>query len=173
MADTSGSKARRPRRSGEGAALLRQLQQRRASVDEKQADRKRREDEALTRFADAAVAIGQAREERSRQVDALVQQVEQVNERMVARVNDLEADQAAALSELAEIGRSAEEIAAIVGLPVKRVRRLIRAAIGRQGNPQEAVEGNEPVTSTTQRRDTPSDAVSGTTRPADPAVAVE
>jgi DNA-directed RNA polymerase specialized sigma24 family protein len=151
MADTSKGKARRPRRSGERAALLRQLQERRAGVDEKQADRQRREDEALTRFADAAVAIGQAQEEQDRQLGELAKQGEQVRTRTVERVDDLEADQAAALADLAELGRSAEDIAAIVGLPVKRVRRLIRVASGREDRPQDAVEGNELVTADAAR----------------------
>jgi DNA-directed RNA polymerase specialized sigma24 family protein len=161
MADTSNGRARRPRRSGEGAALLRQLQDRRASVDEKQADRARREDTALTRFADAAVAIGQAQAEQQRQMVELEKQAEQIRARTTVRVDELAAEQSVALAELAELGRSAEDIAAIVELPVKRVRRLIREAGDREDGPLEESEGHglvavEPERSATRSGQPPS-----------------
>lgn len=51
-----------------------------------------------------------------------------VEERTGERLGEVESEQRAVLAELNADGRSADELAALFGVPVKRVRTLLRAA---------------------------------------------
>lgn len=118
--------------SGLATRTLDTLLQRRDQVDSRPTDRRDIEDSALERFAVAAVAIDEAWTEGVRRVRELEREAEQVRDDVRARTEKLETEQAAAVLDLVRV-RPAEDIAALLGVPVARVLDLIRNAEERLG----------------------------------------
>lgn len=118
--------------SGLATRTLDTLIRRRDQVDSRPADRRELEDSALQRFAVAAVAIDEAWTEGVRRVRKLEREAERVRDDVRARTEKLETEQAAALLDLVRV-RPAEDLAALLGMPVARVLDLVRDAEERLG----------------------------------------
>lgn len=116
--------------SGMATQTLDTLYQRRDQVDSHTDERRELEDWALQRFAVAAVAIDEAWTEGARKVEELERQAEQVRDNVRAHTARLEAEQANAVLDLLRV-RPAEDLAALLGLPVEQVQDLIRDAEAR------------------------------------------
>lgn len=119
------SRARAPRevrdRVGELAAA-------RDRVDADQVERRRREDEAFARYAAADLDAQKVTAERDIAISELEQQRERFQDAAETKLAAIEERQRAVLAELNGGGRSAEDLAAVFGLPLKRVRTQLRAA---------------------------------------------
>jgi hypothetical protein len=113
--------------SGLATQTLDTLYQRRDQVDAHTEERRELEDSALRRFAVAAVAIDEAWTAGARRVEELERQAEQIRDDVRARTSRLEAEQAAAVLDLLRV-RPAEDLAALLGVPVEQVLSLIRDA---------------------------------------------
>lgn len=137
------------------------MRAKRAELDAERAERQRVEDAALKAYADGFAAIEKVQQQTRRKIAKLNTQIGQVTEDGERRAAEIEQQQAAALAHLQEAGRSAEEIAAMVELPVKRVRKMLR--------------GQRPSTTRSghQSTDTAPDSDPTTAAPAAPAVPAE
>ncbi|MCF7547315.1 translation initiation factor IF-2 [Pseudonocardia sp. WMMC193] len=132
MSTTTSSRGR-PRRTrppagaAAAAARLEELTAAREQLDARLAERRRREDDALAAYAATAGEAEQIAVNR----DAAVAEAERARQAAVAdadaQLGDLERRQTAVLVELNELGRSADELHALFGIPVKKVRALLRA----------------------------------------------
>jgi hypothetical protein len=111
-------------RADEVTGMIAALRGRRALVDAGQDDAKMTEDAALERFANAAVAIEVAWTEGARRVEELELEAERVRDAAAARAAELEADQRAAIVELAH-RRPAEDVAMLLGLPTETVTAIL------------------------------------------------
>jgi DNA-directed RNA polymerase specialized sigma24 family protein len=120
--------ARRQRRSSAVVEQLAALKGKRDELDAEAAERRRLEDAALERYAQAVARVQEINAERDRKADALMEQVKAAHEQAKVAVAAVEADQAAALAEVNNLGRSAEDLSALTGIPVKRVRVMLRSA---------------------------------------------
>ncbi|WP_210036690.1 translation initiation factor IF-2 [Pseudonocardia parietis] len=100
----------------------------RDALDAEQAERRRREDTAFTRYAEAAARAETITGERDAALEQLQGERARVEQRAAERLGEVETEQQTVLVELNAAGRSAEELAALFELPVKRVRTLLRAA---------------------------------------------
>lgn len=128
-AGTGGErKQRRPRRSNAVAEQLAALKGNRDELDADKAERERAENAALEKYAKALVRVDEINAERSRKVTELAEQTSAVHAQAQRDIADTELTQGDALAELSGLGRSAEDIARVVHLPVKRVRAMIKAA---------------------------------------------
>lgn len=137
MVEQSTSGKRRPSRArGKSVAAeqLRALKAKRDAADAEIAERKRREDAALERYAEAVAAGVAVEEELERELAALDRKREELRTAAERRKAQTAAEAAAALAEIVALpGRSVEEVAGWVDLPVKRVRRMVRDAKAGQG----------------------------------------
>lgn len=100
----------------------------RDALDADQAERRRREEAAFARYAEAAARAETIAGEREAELARLDAERDRVRERARERLDEVEAEQRAVLAELNAGGRSAEELAALFEVPTKRVRTLLRAA---------------------------------------------
>lgn len=150
MAEQDGKKSRR-RRKGEVDEQLAELLAKRDSLDVGKAERERVEQEALRRYAEARVQLDGIDGEAQRKVDQLRQQIEQVQQRAKEDRSAGETAQSEALATLnAEpVGRTADELARLFDLPIKRVRRMIR-----QGkSASSSATNSDPVAVTAEREE--------------------
>lgn len=105
-----------------------QLTAARDALDAEQAERRRQEDTAFTRYAEAAARAETIAGDRDAELDELHRERTRVEQRATERLNEVETEQRTVLAELNTAGRSAQELAALFELPVKRVRTLLRAS---------------------------------------------
>jgi len=125
---TAEKKPRRTRRTASGADELAALRARRAELDARDVERRRREDAALERYARAAGEVRKARAAAEARAVELERRAAAERAKATEVEREQEAAQAAALLELHELGRNADDLAALTGVPVKKVRAMIRAA---------------------------------------------
>ena len=121
--------ARRPRRrSGNGteSPTLARLAAAREQLDAEIVERRRREDGLLTEYAAATDAVTEAEARRDAALAELERQAAQVRETAEQELATLEARQGAVLVAL-HGDRTAEELAHLVALPLRRVRTLLRS----------------------------------------------
>lgn len=123
MAGKTGARAPREVRDRVG-----ELAAARDRVDADQVERRRREDEAFARYAAADLAAQKVTAERDTALADLDQQQLRVRDAAETKLAAVEERQRAVLAELNSGGRSAEDLAAVFGLPLKRVRTQLRAA---------------------------------------------
>lgn len=95
-------------------------------LDADDAERRRREDEAFKRYAHADRVVA----ERDAALAELAAQRERVSEAAATRLDEIEQRRGEILAELNRSGRKADDLAAMFGIAVKRVRSLLR-----QGRP--------------------------------------
>ncbi|MEO6091043.1 MAG: hypothetical protein ABIQ18_48860 [Umezawaea sp.] len=159
MTEDRSGRVRRARRQDPAAELLRTLRERRDHEDAPAVARREREDAALAAYAAAEVETVGIAGRVAERVAALEEQIGQARRDGEAELVDVEARKAAALLELAEVDRSAEQIAKMVGLSPKKVRAMVRAArpASAQGPTAAAVEAVRGVQVAEQSRaaDTP------------------
>jgi hypothetical protein len=119
---------RRPRRrsgNGDRSPTLTRLAAARAQLDAEIVERRRREDELLTEYAAATDAVTDVEARRDAALADLERQATQMREAADRELATLEARQGAVLVALHE-DRTAEELATLVSLPLRRVRTLLR-----------------------------------------------
>ncbi|MBC3189454.1 translation initiation factor IF-2 [Pseudonocardia sp. C8] len=107
-------------------------------LDAEEAERRRREDEAFERYARADADAVQVVAERDRTLADLEAQARRVRDDADARLGEIEQRQREILAELHRGGRKADDLAAMFGLPVKRVRTLLRQARPPSGSAEPA-----------------------------------
>lgn len=121
------------------------LLQRRDQVDsstgsrEGAGPRREREDGALGRLAATSAAIDDAWAEGARRVEELQREAERVRDEVRARTVQLEAEQAAAMLELAQMW-PVDELAVLLGVSVAQARELVRDAEEHVAVPRPRVE---------------------------------
>lgn len=128
MAEQQEPRPRRARRGREQAAALAELRTRRDELDADLVKRRQLEDAALERFVAAAAKVRKVHEAAEARAVDLERQASAVRDKATEDAAAGEAEQAAALFELHELGRSAEELARLTGIAVKRVRAMVRSA---------------------------------------------
>jgi hypothetical protein len=119
---------RRPRRrsgNGDRSPTLTRLAAARAQLDAEIVERRRREDELLTEYAAATDAVTEVEVRRDAALADLERQATQMREAADRELATLEARQGAVLVAL-HGDRTAEELAQLVSLPLRRVRTLLR-----------------------------------------------
>ena len=135
--------ARRPRRrpgGGAGSQTLARLTAAREQLDAALVARRRREDELLTEYAVVTDAVTDAEARRDQALADLERQAAEVRAAAEQELATLEARQGAVLVAL-HGDRTAEELAHLVTLPVRRVRTLLRA----QRDPDEPADAPSSV----------------------------
>jgi hypothetical protein len=164
---TTPRPARRRARAGSpaAAAALARLTAAREQLDADAADRRRREDTLIQQYALASGDAADALTRRDTALAELDRQVRTVRDDAAAAVEAAHARQVAVLVEL-NTTRSAEQLAALFGLRVKRVRQLLRDHRQQHPRPQNT---RPPSTS---RPDTRSGQQPGTAGPGQPTDAV-
>ncbi len=123
-------RSRRQRAAGSerepGGEHLARLTAARDRLDADRTERRRREDNALAQYAAAAGEADGVIARRDAALAELDRRREAVHAQADAELAVLSERQSGVLGELAELGRRAEDLAALVGLPVKRVRALLQ-----------------------------------------------
>lgn len=120
---------RRQRATGNGPEQGEQLARLTASrdrLDAAQTERRRREDTALGQYAAAAGEADAVIARRDAALAELDRRSTAVHDQAAAELAVLAERQSGVLAELAELGRRAEDLAALFDLPVKRVRALLQ-----------------------------------------------
>lgn len=141
-----GKRPRRARRGTEQAAALAELRARRDELDAEQVERRKLEDAALERYVAAAAKVQAVHDAADRKVAELERQAETVRDKAKSDAAAAEDEQAAALLELNELGRNADELSQLTGVAVKRVRAMVRsartepAAPSRAAGPQQSAD---------------------------------
>ncbi|MGH3631126.1 MAG: hypothetical protein ACRDRL_27240 [Sciscionella sp.] len=125
--DPSTKPGRRSKAQTSTSDHLDRLRANRAQLDLDKRDRERREDAALTAFAEATGFVERLEQERDDKLADLERQAQEVRDQTRERVEHVHDGQREALRELHDVGRSAEDIAMLLELPKDRVRRLLRA----------------------------------------------
>jgi DNA-directed RNA polymerase specialized sigma24 family protein len=137
-------------------SALQRMKDNKAKLDAEAAERDRVELQVIKSYAATLVDLDKVERAWSRTQDKLAQQkakAEREYEQARAEVRDR---QAQVLAELHSAGRSAEEIATLTELPVKRVRAMLRTA-----TPNNARATSAAVTASTESASAgPTDAVS-------------
>src|SRR5713226_9515790 len=116
-----GKAGRRPRRQSAATQELEQLLSRRAELDKDKVEKEQREKDALRQYADAAVQLKTIDAAAHLRVEELEKQVAEVRRKARGDKAGAESEQARALAALSELGRTADELATLFDLPVKRV----------------------------------------------------
>lgn len=137
---------------------LAELKARRDEEDRAAAERKSREDAALNRYSAAVKAGAVVDTKLAKDLAALEVKATQLRKAAAERRASSEANAAAALAELTNLGRSVEQVARWVKLPLKRVRRMVNSVPKVDGAAKDAAAGK----ATTAR-----------SSPRDPVVAVD
>jgi hypothetical protein len=135
--------ARRPRRRPGGCAgseTLARLTAAREQLDAALVARRRREDELLTEYAVVTDAVTDAEARRDQALADLERQAAEIRAAAEQELATLEARQGAVLVAL-HGDRTAEELAHLVTLPLRRVRTLLRA----QRDPDEPADAASSV----------------------------
>lgn len=122
-----GTKRRRARRPTEVAARLERLRKRNADQLEAQREAERRIEAALKVYVDADVSISSVEQVRDEKVAGLERQIEQAREAAQERVEQIRAQQAVAVWQLNDAGRTVEQIAELLEVSQKETRRLLSA----------------------------------------------
>ncbi len=120
---------RRQRATGNGPEQgehLARLTASRDRLDAAQTERRRREDTALGQYAAAAGEADAVIARRDAALAELDRRSTAVHDQAAAELAVLAERQSGVLAELAELGRRAEDLAALFDLPVKRVRALLQ-----------------------------------------------
>jgi hypothetical protein len=119
------------RRSGKGGSshTLARLTAAREQLDANIAERRRREDALLAQYAAVADAVADVAARRDAALADLDRQAEQLRDDVQQELAALETQQGDILVAL-HANRPAEQLADLVGLPLKRVRVLLRAHRG-------------------------------------------
>lgn len=119
---------RRSRRTSAAKAELARLLAARDEVDAATVDKRTRENAALEAFAQAQADARTIDDETVKAVAELNRQIVKLQDRAEARLVEVDRRKGAALVVLDELGRNADQIAAVTGIPVKRVRTMLREA---------------------------------------------
>jgi DNA-directed RNA polymerase specialized sigma24 family protein len=122
------TKPRRTRRATAKADELTALRSRRDELDARDVERRQREDAALERFATAAAKVSKVREAAEARAVELERRAAVERQRAETAAAEQDGEQAAALLELHQLGRNAEDLATLTGIPVKKVRAMIKSA---------------------------------------------
>ncbi|GAA1868653.1 hypothetical protein GCM10009772_49410 [Pseudonocardia alni subsp. carboxydivorans] len=105
-------------------------------LDADEAERRRREDDAFKQYAYADADADRVVAERDAALAELAAQRERVSEAAATRLDEIEQRRGEILAELNRSGRKADDLAAMFGIAVKRVRSLLR-----QGRPPAGAAG--------------------------------
>ena len=127
MAQGSKPRTSRPRNRQAAAAALTSLQARRDELDQAAAERRRREDDLLNEYATDVVAeLYNITTREDARVEELMAQVARTHTEADEARAAIATRRAIILANLADLGRSADELATVLALPTKRVRQMIR-----------------------------------------------
>jgi hypothetical protein len=139
--DAAAVKRRRARRPTEAAARLERLRKRNTEQLEAQREAERRIESALQAYVDADVSISAVERACEEKVNGLERQIEQARTAAQQEVEQIRAQQAVAVWKINDSGRTAEQIAELLEIPHKDVRRLLsagRTAAAHQPTPEPA-----------------------------------
>jgi hypothetical protein len=107
-------------------------------LDAEKAERERLEEAALATLAAQWSRIDELKQACDDKLAELQKEATRLRVDTKAQIEAVQAQQAAALSQLHSAGRTAEEIAALVELPKDRVRKALRAAAATIRKPSQA-----------------------------------
>jgi chromosome segregation ATPase len=142
VAQTGRKKAPRTTSNAGVSEKLRALQANRERVDAEAAARRTREDELMRRYAVAADQSDRIRQRQAAKLEELQAEIRKLDEDTERQIKETEAAQHAAIGELNDLGRSAEELARLFDMPTKRVRSILRGLKPTKRKPT----GDDPVT---------------------------
>lgn len=124
----SSGRGTRSAAAGEQPLTFSQLKAVRDAHDRAAKSRKEKEDEAFRRYSAAAKAAAKIAPKLAKDLAALDKRAQELRENAAERQAQAEAEVGDALADLKGSGRSVEQVAEWVRLPVKRVRKLIADA---------------------------------------------
>lgn len=139
MTEDGTTKRRPAQRSTEGATRLERMRQRNADQLEAQRAAERRVEAALTAYLDADTSISGVEQSRDEKIAGLQQQIDQVRAAAQEELGQIRRRQAVAVWQLKDAGRSLEQIADLLELPLKEARQLL--ATGRAAETSDTPEG--------------------------------
>jgi DNA-directed RNA polymerase specialized sigma24 family protein len=140
VAELNGRRPRRARAAGSSSPHLARLVEARERIDAEQAERRRREDTALATYAGLLDEVGAITTRRDAALAELEDRCRGVNDEAAAALDAVRARQGQVLAELAALGRRAEDLAALLDVPIKRVRSILRT----QPRPNARRKGSQP-----------------------------
>jgi len=135
----------RRRRQSAGEDELRALLAARDKLDADKAERERRENDALAAYAAAAARRKTIDEEVTAKVAGLEREIAAARASGQARQAEVDAEQAKAVAELSQLGRSADQLGQLFGVPAKRIRRMIQEASAGTKSPTAAAKSSGPA----------------------------
>lgn len=150
MVESTAPTGQRPGRSRRRPATrehLARLTAARDRLDAEQEARRRREDELFEEFAAVAVARDDVVAEQDRRLADLDRQRGEIEHVTAAALGDLEHRQMAVLHQLQQLGRTVEQLAELVDIPVKKLRPRLRAHRAATTGPATSTNSPEPTPS--------------------------
>jgi hypothetical protein len=151
MGENGSTKRRRARRPTEVAARLQRLRKRNADqLAAQQAEQRgdheaeRRAKTALKAYAKADVSIRAVEQDRDDKAAHLVQQIKLVREVAQRKIEQLRQQQTMAVWQLSDAGRTADQIAELLELPLTEARRLLGTGSPMARSDAAAVTGHGP-----------------------------
>jgi DNA repair exonuclease SbcCD ATPase subunit len=121
------TRRRRARRPTEATARLERLRKRNADQLEAQREAERRIETALQAYVDAEVSITEVERDRDEEIASLEEQIAQARAAAQGKIDQIRAEQAAAVWHIGDAGRTVEQIADLLEMPQKDARRLLSA----------------------------------------------
>jgi hypothetical protein len=137
--DRVGAQRRRVRRPTEAAARLERLRKRNADQLRAQRDAERRIESALQAYVDAEVSVGGVEQTRDGKIANLEQQIEQVRAAAQEEIEQIRLQQAVAVWQISDAGRTVQQISELLEIPQKDTRQLLstgRTAAAYQAAPE-------------------------------------
>lgn len=128
MAEAKKTTAGRSRGSGAAKAALEQLLAARDEVDADTVSLREREAAVLAQFAQAKVDRVAVIEARDVELAKLEKRAAAIREQAEPKLAEVDERVAVTLLQLTELGRNADQVAKMTGVPVKKVRTMVRDA---------------------------------------------
>ena len=151
MGENNSTRRRRARRPTEVAARLQRLRKRNADQlatqeAERQGDREaeRRVRTALKAYAKADVSIRAVERHRDEKAANLVQQIKLAREVAQRKIDQLRQQQAMAVWQIRDAGRTVDQIAELLELPLQEARRLLDTGSPTAKSETAAATGHHP-----------------------------
>lgn len=136
MPESETTARRRARRPTEATARLERLRQRNAHQLAVQREAERRIETALKTYVDADVSISAVEHDRDDKLASLERQIEQIRTAAQRKIEQIRHQQAVAVWQISDAGRPMEQIAELLEVSQKEVRRLL--SVGRPASHSDA-----------------------------------
>lgn len=148
MAEAKKDSTRRSRGTAATQSALNRLLAARDEVDAETVSLREREEAVIAEFVQVALNRESVITARDAELEKLEQRMTAVREKVVPQLDELDQQTAVILFKLTELGRNADQVAKMTGVPVKKVRAMVKTARDSQGETKAAPEPKAPAPDT-------------------------